>query len=274
MYKRSRFEKKSVEELEEEIKTVAGIYGKDSKELFIGDSNSLTVKELPDILRIVHRELPNFFLMIRRPPRSTLKRLGVERLKDIRKAGLTRVHIGLESGDGETLKLMDKGTTPEVMIEGARMAKQADLEVSEYVLLGAGGMARWKEHAHETAKVLSAIDPDFIRMRTLTIQEGTPLDKMVKDGKFEPVKPLERLEETLIIVSELELTDTVLASDHVTNYLYIDGRMVYHGVYGHMPDEKDEMVALIKNTLEFLRDYDGEIWDSNYMLQKGYLMGL
>jgi hypothetical protein len=77
-----------------------------------------------------------------------------------------------------------------------------------------------------------------------------------------------------MIVSELEVSDTVLASDHITNYLYADGKLVYDGVSGHLPDEKDDMVKHISNSLDFLKSYDGEIWDSNYMLQKGHIVGL
>jgi radical SAM superfamily enzyme YgiQ (UPF0313 family) len=274
MYKRIGFEKRPIEELERDIKAAARMYCSTAKELFIGDSNSLTIKELPEILGIIHREFPKLERVTSYARASTLKRLGVERLKAIKKAGLTRVHIGLESGDAETLKLMEKGTTPEAMIEGARAAKKAGLEVSEYVLLGAGGSARWREHAEETARVLNAIGPDFVRMRTLTVQKGTPLDKMVKEGKFKPVTPLQRLEETLIIVSNLELEDTLLASDHVTNYLYVEGKVVYDGVTGHLPEDKSAMVDKIQNALNFLKSYEGEIWDSNYMMEKGYLIGL
>jgi radical SAM superfamily enzyme YgiQ (UPF0313 family) len=274
MYKSINFEKKSVEELKNDIMSAKRIYGEDAKELFIGDSNSLTIKELPEILKMIHREFPSLTRVTSYARASTLKRLGIERLKTIKKAGLTRVHIGLESGDGGTLQLLDKGTTPEVMIEGARLAKAAGIEISEYVLLGAGGMARWREHAAETARVLNEIDPDFIRMRTLTIQAGTPLDKMVQANKFQAVTPLIRLKETSIIVSKLEVTNTVLASDHITNYLYADGKLIYDGVAGHLPEEKDGMTRHIQNALDFLESYDGEIWDSNYMLQKGYLLGL
>ncbi|UCH90015.1 MAG: radical SAM protein [Thermoplasmata archaeon] len=274
MYKRIRFEKRPLGELERDIKAAREIYGSSARELFIGDSNSLSVKELPEVLKIVYSEFPKLERVTSYARASTLKRLGADRLKVIKEAGLTRVHVGLESGDAKTLELMNKGTTPEVMIEGAHEAKMAGLEVSEYVLLGAGGMARWKEHAVETARVLSAIDPDFIRMRTLTIQQGTPLSEMVKSKQFEPVTPLVRLEETLVIVSGLEVTDTELASDHITNYLYVDGRLVYDGVAGHLPEAKNDLVKHISKTLEFLKNTDGEIWDSNYMLERGYIVGL
>lgn len=274
MYKRIKFEKKSVEELETEIRHLSRSYCGNSKELFIGDSNSLTVKELPQILKIIHREFPKLERVTSYARASTLKRLGIERLKEIKESGLTRVHIGLESGDGPTLELMNKGTTPGDMIEGAKLAKNAGLEVSEYVLLGAGGMARWREHASETAKVLNDIDPDFIRMRTLTVQTGTPLDLMVKENKFTPATPAVRLEETLIIVSNLMVNNCVLASDHITNYLYAGGKLIYDGVAGDLPEDKENMVKLLQTTLEFLKTTDKEIWDSNYMLQRGYLVGL
>ncbi|GAG14760.1 unnamed protein product, partial [marine sediment metagenome] len=71
---------------------------------------------------------------------------------------------------------MQKGATPEEMMAGGKAAKKAGLELSFYILIGAGGKDRLKEHAVESAKVCNETNPDFIRLRTLVVQHGSLLE--------------------------------------------------------------------------------------------------
>jgi len=274
MYRSIRYEVKSLDELCTDIDQAVRIHGKNAKHLFIGDSNSVVSKHLPDILRYIRAEFPQLERVTSYARAKSLKRLGVEKLKDLYKAGLTRVHIGLESGDPETLEKLSKGATDEDMISGAAAAKEAGLEVSVYVLLGAGGSDRYEEHALNTARVLNAMEPDFIRFRTLTIQPGTPLWEMKDTGEFIPVSPAERIEETLTIISNLSCMNTYVASDHVTNNLWIDGRLIYRGIEGMLRDKKDKMILRLRETLDILRRTEGSVMDSNLMMEMGYISAL
>ncbi|MGD9107045.1 MAG: radical SAM protein, partial [Desulfobacterales bacterium] len=90
-------------------------------------------------------------------------------------AGLSRIHVGLESGDDVILKRIKKGTFSQEQIEAGKWVMDAGIELSLYVILGIGGKSRTLFHARETAKVLNQIDPDFIRLRTFVPKINTPL---------------------------------------------------------------------------------------------------
>lgn len=274
MYRSMRFEVKSFDEVCSDIDRAVQLHGKNPKYLFIGDSNSVVSKHLPDILRYVRAAFPQLERVTSYARAKSLKRLGVEKLKELYEAGLTRVHIGLESGDPVTLERLSKGTSDRDMIHGAIAAKEAGIEVSAYVLLGAGGQERSKEHAVETARVLNAMEPDFIRFRTLTIQPGTPLWDMKDTGDFIPVSPIERIEETLTIISNLNCLSAYIASDHVTNNLWLNGSIIYTGIEGTLGEDKDEMRSYLRKTLDILKRPGGTIMDSTLMMDMGYITGL
>jgi radical SAM superfamily enzyme YgiQ (UPF0313 family) len=149
---------------------------------------------------------------------------GLESLKQLAAAGLSRIHVGLESGDDKVLNRIKKGTSRQQQIEAGKWVKAAGIELSEYVVLGIGGKERSESHSLETASALNAIDPDFIRLRTFVPKINTPLLKDVQEGKFQMLGPREVLMETERIVREFSVS-SYLTSDHYTNYINIQGKL-------------------------------------------------
>ena len=118
--------------------------------MFISDSDSLVMKNIEEIIRYIRKRFPDVDRVTSYARAKTLMKLSSERLSKIRTAGLTRVHVGLESGDKKTLEFMQKGASPEEMVAGGKAAKKAGLELSFYILIGAGGKDRLKEHAKKS----------------------------------------------------------------------------------------------------------------------------
>jgi radical SAM superfamily enzyme len=135
------------------------------------------------------------------------------------------------------------------MTEAGRRVKEAGISLSEYVILGLGGEDRWKEHAEETARVLNAIDPDFIRIRTLRILPGTPLEEKVKQREFKLLTPEGILREERLLIELLEV-NSEFVSDHVSNILPIDGKL---------PEDKEEMLERIDVVLGAPSDLRGNM---------------
>ena len=160
------------------------------------------------------------------------------------------------------------------MIHAGIKAKDAGFEVSFYVLSGAGGKDRWREHAKNSARVLNAAMPDFIRLRTLTIQHRTPLDEKLRKGEFILTPPLERLEEVKLFLKTLDVKGCFLASDHMTNYLWAGNTIVYRGVAGTLPDDKEVMIETVKASIDFIKSSDEEIKDSNLLYRDGLISSL
>lgn len=159
------------------------------------------------------------------------------RLKD---AGLTRIHVGLESGDDQVLQRIKKGTDSQEQIEAGLWVREAGIELSEYVMIGIGGKERTRAHAMNTARVLNAINPHWIRLRTFLPKVNTLLLHQIRKGLFQVLTPHEALRETGEIIQSLVVSSQI-ASDHYTNYADIHGRM---------PEDRGAMLAKIENALQ------------------------
>lgn len=227
MYKGLRFELRPVEDIIADIRTARALYGPGVRRAFIGDANSL-VMPAADLARVV-AELRAQFPALERVTSyargHTLAKKRMEDLRLLRHAGLTRLHVGLETGSQRLLSLLEKGGTRAHMIEGGRKALEAGFELSEYVIIGLGGEEYWEEHAEETAAVLNEIGPHFIRVRTLAVLPGTPLHELRERGGFKPPRVLTVLAEEARLIGNLAVEGTYFASDHVSNLLPVEGRL-------------------------------------------------
>ena len=212
--------------------------------VFLQDANSLIIKT-PDLLAILD------FLREKFPPikritsycRShTAARKTVGEFEQLRKAGLSRIHIGMESGCDEVLSLMHKGVTANDHIKAGQNIRQAGIELSEYVMPGLGGAKGTRQHALETARVINAINPDFVRLRTLHVVPGTELDELMRKGEFQPLGDEDILKEIQIFIEKLDVQETKLASDHILNLL--------EELEGNLPADKPKILAAIKRYFE------------------------
>ena len=245
MYKHSKFEIRDLKEILEDIELAKELYGERVRTVFIGDSNSLVVKTetLLEILKALYHSFPLIERVTSYARAKTLVKKPLKELEQIFKAGLTRLHVGLETGDRDLLNEIEKGATPEEMIEGGKKAISAGFEYSLYVLLGIGGEEKWEQHAKGTAEVLNGIDPHFIRVRTFVPQPDSPLYDSMMEGRFRSPSPETILKETRLLLQELHVTSQFL-SDHVSNLLPLHGKL---------PDEKERMIEMIDEALEGLK---------------------
>lgn len=248
MYKGMKFEKRGPEEVLEDIAMARELYSDRVQTVFIGDSNSLVLKtdEMVRILESLYSSFPHIERVTSYARAKTIAKKSDEDLEKLFRAGLNRLHVGLETGDPELIEEIAKGATPEEMIEAGRKAKQAGFEYSLYVLLGIGGEEKWKQHARGTADVLNRIDPHFIRVRTFIPQPNSQLYDAMEEGRFHPASPETILEETQLLLKELRVTSQFL-SDHISNLVPLHGKL---------PEDKGEMVRLIDQVLRGLNEDD------------------
>jgi radical SAM superfamily enzyme YgiQ (UPF0313 family) len=248
MYKGMKFEIRNIEEILGDIESARELYGDKVRTIFIGDSNSLVVKTemLVKILNALFSSFPHIERVTSYARAKTIAKKPLEDLVKIGQAGLTRLHVGLETGDRELLKEIEKGATPEEMIEAGRKAKEAGFEYSLYVLLGIGGEEKWVQHAQGTAEVLNQIDPHFIRVRTFIPQPNFQLNEAMVEGRFQPTSPETILKETKLLLEKLQVTSTFL-SDHISNLLPLHGKL---------PEDKEKMIQVIEDALKELGEND------------------
>jgi len=215
---------------------------------FLQDADNLIMKtrDLVDVLKYLKEKFPEITRITTYTRSRTVVRKSVESLTQIRKAGLDRIHIGLETGYDPLLKLMKKGVSSAQHIEAGQKAIQAGMELSEYVMPGLGGQEMWKEHAIETAKVLNEINPHFIRLRSLRVPPRIPLYKKLEDGSFTMQTDDMLAEEIRLFIDTLSGITSTVTSDHIMNLL--------EEVSGKFPGDKEKMLDVIKEYQELLKE--------------------
>ena len=246
VYKGTKFQKKSLEEIKADIDAAARVYGErrySVRSAFLQDANALLMKT-DELVGVLHH-LKEKFLAINRittyTRSDTAARKKVDDLRRLCQAGLTRVHIGLETGYAPLLTYVNKGVTVEQHIEGGRKVKEAGLSLSEYIMPGLGGRAMWREHASATADALNRIDPDFIRLRSLSVRPGTPLYEKMISGEFIPLSEYEKVREIRLFIENLDGIRSRVVSDHLLNLL--------QEVEGQLPEDKEKMLNVINSYL-------------------------
>ena len=214
-----------------------------AKNVFLQDADNLILKtkDLVEMLSYLKATFPSIERITTYSRARTVSRKSLEELQSLRDAGLSRIHMGLESGYDPILEMVRKGVTAEQLIDAGKKVKAAGISLSEYIMPGLGGKKLWKEHAVETARVLNAIDPDFIRLRTLKVLEIMPLQKKVENGELELMSDDEIVEELRMLVQNLNGIQSRITSDHILNLL--------EDVEGKLPEAKEKMLAVIDRYL-------------------------
>ena len=223
----------------EQVKYIAFWLYHGGASAFLQDANSMVMKPA-DMIRVLEhlkKTFPDIERITTYARSATVARMTTDELVGIRNAGLTRVHIGLESGSDEVLSLVRKGTTQKQQIEGGRKVVEAGLELSEYIMPGLGGRRLTTEHARETALSLSAINPHFIRLRSFHAHRIMPIYEDVLSGDFELLTDDETIDEIRRIIEDLDGIESYIASDHILNLL--------EEVEGRLPEEKEGILAVI-----------------------------
>lgn len=225
-----------------------------AENVFLQDANSLIMKtsSLVEILKFLKSTFPHIKRITSYARSRTLAKKEVEELKAIRDAGLTRLHLGLETGYDKLLDYVKKGVTAEEQINAGKKVKASGISLSEYVILGLGGRELWEGHALETARVLNQIDPDFIRFRTLSVQPSMPLYEKLEKGEFTLQSEEQIVREERLFIETLEGITSKLVSDHILNLL--------EEVAGQLPQDKERMLAVIDRYLA-LSDRDKLVYN-------------
>jgi len=217
-------------------------YGK--RHVFIQDANSLAGEKgvIIEALRYLKEKFPEIDRITSYARSKTVaKRYSVEDLASLREAGLTRLHIGLETGYDFLLKYMNKGVTKAEHVEAGQKVRASGIELSEYVMPGLGGQRWWREHAEETADALNHINPHFIRLRTLKVLPSMPLYRKVEEGDFVLASEEEIVVEERLMIERLEGIESYIKSDHALNLLEeIDGKL---------PETNAEILSVIDRFL-------------------------
>lgn len=211
--------------------------------LFLQDADALVLRteQLVEILNHARTAFPTITRITSYARAKTISRKSLDELKALQAAGLNRIHIGMESGSDAVLALVQKGVTQEAQIRAGRHVMAAGMELSEYFMPGLGGRELSTEHAAESASVLAAVNPTFIRMRSTIPVPGTPLYRMMTEGRWAPLTEEEKVREIRACLERLAGITSTVQSDHIMNLL--------EDVAGTLPSDKQRMLEPIDRFL-------------------------
>lgn len=219
---------------------VANWIASGGRTVFLQDADAIIMRtpELVEVLEYVKKTFPTIERITSYARAKTCNRKPLEDLQRLHQAGLSRLHVGLESGNDEVLAFMQKGVTREEHIAGGKKIVKSGISLSEYYMPGLGGRKWSKAHAVDSAKALSEIDADFIRMRSLIVKKGTLLYEAQIEGKFEQLSEDEMVNEIALFIENLNCHSYII-SDQMSNLLF--------EVEGQLPDKKADILERISN---------------------------
>lgn len=194
-----------------------------SQAIFLQDANTMVLRPewLIEIVSYVRERLPEIQRITSYGRANTLAKISDADFKALRQAGLDRIHSGYESGSDRVLQMIAKGATQEEEIIGGQKVRNAGIELSIYFMPGVGGKALSEENALETAKVINAVDPDFVRLRTFVLRSGSLMEELQKNGQYTEPTDMEKLKEIRQMIAHIDPQKArgTLTSDHIINLL-------------------------------------------------------
>ncbi len=224
----------------ENVNNVANWLALGARTVFLQDADTMIMRT-PELIEVI-RHLKAVFPTVERlgcyARAKTCLRRTPEELSELHRAGLSRLHMGFESGNDEVLAFMQKGVTREEQIAAGKRVVAAGIGLSLYVMPGLGGR-RWSEaHARDSASAISEIGPEFVRLRSLVLFRNTPLPEKLASGEFEELSEDEVVDEISLIVENIRC-HTYLASDQANNLL--------PEIEGELPQDRERLLAIIND---------------------------
>ena len=247
MYKDKRYRVRPLEEIFEDIALARAAYG-DVKRVFLcdGDAVAMDTEELLAVLDRLYETFPSLERVnAYAGPGSTLRKTE-EELAALRRAGLVRLYLGVESGSDAVLRAVRKGMDAAGMLEAGRRIVAAGFDLWTMVLIGLAGPGEAsRAHALDTAALINAMRPRHLSAL------GTALGDAAARGEFRLLTAWQALEETRLLLEHLEVDPLHFTSDHASNYLPLKGGL---------PGDKARLLALLDGALSGEQGIKPELW--------------
>lgn len=241
MYGSKQFSLRNKQDIFDDIDTMAS-YDSSYKKVFLADGNAmmLSFNKLSDILDKLNQSFPQLNrISAYALPRDIASKTD-EELVTLYKKGLKLLYVGIESGDDNLLKRISKCENSTSTIGALQRARKAGIKLSVMIINGLGGKTYSQQHAINSAKVINAIQPEFLSTLVLSYPYGEAHFKAKFDGDFTALSTMELIAEMKVFLEKLELENTIFRSDHASNYLVLRG---------NLNRDKQVLIEKINNTL-------------------------
>ena len=220
MYRQKKFRIRSWEELRADILEAAISYRRTPR-IFLADGDALVIDTdyMIRILSFLYEKFPSLERVTAYANPNNLLEKSAEDLQRIRKAGLQLLYFGIETGDDELLVRIRKGATAHELITSAKKAIDAGFMLSATIILCLAGKKGSERHAIETARVCSAINPQYLSALTLMLEDNNRYFSRCLGKDWEMMNKLEILNELRTMIEHFNLDNCIFRSNHASNYL-------------------------------------------------------
>lgn len=226
MYKDKKFRIKSFETIIKDLEEARENHSYVNR-IFLADGDALIIKN--EILMKILNKIKKLFPECERvaayatPKAILLKDTKV--LERLNQSGLKLLYMGIESGSDSVLRKVMKGSNVNEIIEAGKRIKSTNINLSVTLISGLGGKKFWHEHAVESAKAISKINPDYVSLLTLMVTPGTEIAEAIKNEEMIVLNPEEILLETYEFIKNLNVSNCIFRSNHASNYVSLKGTL-------------------------------------------------
>lgn len=169
-----------------------------------------------------------------------------EELASLHRAGYDGLTIGIETGDDEALRFMNKGYTAADIVHQCRRLGQAGIHYSFFYLVSISGAGRGEIGAKATADVCNQLHPSLIGVNMLTIYPDSELYQEIQRGNWKEEREIEKYKEIRTLLKNLEIP-TQFAALGASNAFQFQGTL---------PEDKDALAAALDKIIETVREDD------------------
>ena len=227
MFKEKQFRIRPVEEIKQDFAEAAKVYGNRVRRIFLADGDALIMKteQLLEIIAFARKCFPYVERIAAYGTPADILRKTEKELIQLQETGLDLIYMGAESGDSIVLQDVCKGVTREDIITAGQKLKQCGLQSSITLISGLGGQERLREHALQSADLISQIKPEYVGYLTLLLEPGAPIMERIQNGSLTLLSPEDVVEEMRLFLQHVDSEGTVFRSNHASNYIMLKGTL-------------------------------------------------
>jgi len=242
MYTSKKFRAKSLEELKPEIETLSRSY-RGIKKIFLADGNAfvLSANKLIPILTEINHQFGKLQRISSYALPKDITSKSESELKELKNLGLKLLYIGIETGDDELLKLINKGETFNSTIDGITKAHNAGIDTSIMIINGLGGKKYSEQHALKSAEIINKLNPKFLSTLTISMPYGEAHFQKRFGGEFQQQTIVELYEELKSFIENLEVKNVIYRSNHISNNLPLQGTL---------SRDREQLIELLQNAIK------------------------
>lgn len=243
MFKDKRFRVRDVKEVLEDLEMARRTYRRVER-IFLcdGDALCLANSKLMVILEKIRELFPECQRVSVYGSAKDVLRKTPEDLTELRENGIEMIYLGAESGSARVLEAVNKGVTPQQLIEAVHKIENSGIKASVTFISGLAGKAGWEDHAIETGKMISEMNASYVGLLTLMLDPRAPITGQIERGELELLSGEEVVAETYLMLKHANPTrPCVFRSNHASNYV---------SLRGDLPRDREMMMAKLKMAME------------------------